>query len=122
MHYSKSHEWIRLNNSTAQVGVSGYAQKELGEIVYIELPKVGSKVKKGEEMAVLESTKAASDVYAPISGEIEAINDQVKNHPELVNESPEHDGWLVKIKVSDLSELDDLMQETQYLAYTQSKS
>lgn len=121
MHYTTSHEWVKLTNSTASVGVSGYAQKELGDIVYVELPKVGAQVKKGQEMAVLESTKAAADVYAPVSGKIEEVNQNVKDHPELINESPETEGWLVKIRLDDPNELNQLMEEEKYLSFTQSK-
>lgn len=114
MHFSDSHEWVKTTNSTATIGVSYYAQKELGDIVHIELPKVGAKVKKGQEIVVLESTKAAADVYAPVSGEVSEINTQLKQHPELINESPEKDGWLVRITLSNPTELEKLMDSHQY--------
>ncbi len=121
MHYTSSHEWVKVTNSTAQVGVSDFAQKELGDIVFIELPEVGRAVEKGDEVAVLESTKAAADVYAPISGVIEAVNEQLSNHPELINESPQEQGWLIKIKMKDPMELDQLMDQEKYESFTQSK-
>ncbi|MCH9632886.1 MAG: Glycine cleavage system H protein [Chlamydiae bacterium] len=114
MHYSDSHEWVKITNSTATVGVSQYAQKELGDIVHIELPKVGVQIKRGQEMAVLESTKAAADVYAPVSGEIAEINTQLQDHPELINESPEDKGWLIRINLGDPTEMESLMDETTY--------
>lgn len=121
MHYSKSHEWVKVVNSTATIGVSDFAQKELGDIVYIELPEKGAEVKTGKELVVLESTKAAADVYAPISGEIEEVNVGLKDHPEWINESPADQGWLVKIKIKDPSELDHLMDETQYQEFIKAK-
>lgn len=121
MHYTSSHEWVKVTNSTAKVGVSHFAQKELGDIVYIELPQVGRRVEKGAEIAVLESTKAAADVYAPVSGEIEEVNDQLVDHPELINESAEDQGWLIKIKMKDPSELDELMDEEKYGQFTGTK-
>ena len=114
MHYSDSHEWVKVTNSTATVGVSQYAQKELGDIVHVELPKVGAQIKKGQEMAVLESTKAAADVYAPVSGEIAEVNLELQAHPELINESPEDSGWLIRIELSDSTELETLMDRDKY--------
>lgn len=114
MHYSDSHEWVKVTDSTATIGVSEYAQKELGDIVHVELPKVGSTVKKGQEMAVLESTKAAADVYAPISGEISQVNHLLESHPEIINESSEDKGWLIRITMKDLKELEKLMDSDQY--------
>ncbi len=114
MHYTDSHEWVKVVNSTATVGVSHFAQKELGDIVHIELPKVGAHVRKGQEIAVLESTKAAADVYAPLTGEIVEVNSQLKNHPELINEAAENEGWLLRIKIKDPVELEKLMDRKQY--------
>lgn len=121
MHYTKSHEWVKVVNSTAVVGVSDFAQKELGDIVYIELPDTAQKVEASKEIVVLESTKAAADVYAPVSGEIEEVNENLKNHPELINEDPEKEGWLVKIKMSDPNQLNDLMDKEQYEKFIQAK-
>ena len=120
MHYTESHEWVKVTDSTASVGVSQYAQNELGDIVHIELPKVGSQVKKGQEMAVLESTKAAADVYAPISGEITEVNQLLLNHPEIINESAEDKAWLVKIFMKDPAELESLMDHRQYEGFIKS--
>ena len=114
MHYSDSHEWVKVTNSTATVGVSQYAQKELGDIVHIELPKVGAAVKKGQEIVVLESTKAAADVYCPVSGEVAEVNRELVDHPELINESPEDTGWLVRITLKDPTELESLMDQETY--------
>ncbi len=114
MQYSDSHEWVKITNSTATVGVSQYAQKELGDIVHIELPKVGAHIKKGQEMAVLESTKAAADVYSPVSGEIAEVNKELVDHPELINESPEDTGWLIRVTLNDPTELESLMDNAAY--------
>ena len=115
MKYTDSHEWIFVDGETAAVGISAHAQKELGEVVFIQLPKVGDKFKAGNEVAVLESTKAAADIYCPVSGTIVAINEDVKENPNILNTSPEKDGWLFKIALSDLSELDTLLCDQQYL-------
>lgn len=116
MKYTESHEWIEINNGIATVGVTDHAQKELGDIVYVELPSVGKDVKAGEEAAVLESTKAAADVYAPISGTIVEVNKTLADASELINKSPERDGWIFKLKVVNPSELDKLMDEQSYKA------
>lgn len=114
MKYSESHEWIDVKNSIGTVGVTHYAQKELGDIVYVELPKVGKIVQKGQEASVLESTKAAADVYTPVSGEIMEVNSHLATHPELVNTSAEKEGWLFKIKLSQPAELSELMDRETY--------
>ncbi len=121
MHYTQSHEWVKVTNSTGTIGVSDFAQKELGDIVYIELPEIGSEIQAGKEIVVLESTKAAADVYAPISGVVEEVNPNLKDHPELINESPGVEGWLIKIKIKDPTELDSLMDEEQYQEYIKVK-
>lgn len=115
MKYTESHEWVKIENGIGIIGVTNHAQKELGEIVYIELPKVGSQVKAKDESVVLESTKAAADVYAPISGTILEVNSSLAESPNLVNESPEDKGWLFKIKPSNVQELDSLMDVSEYL-------
>lgn len=112
--FSDSHEWVDVQNGVGTVGVTEYAQKELGDIVYVELPTVGKSVKAGEEAVVLESTKAAADVYSPISGEILEVNNKLTEASELVNESAETDGWLFKIKLNNETELDTLMDSEQY--------
>src|SRR5688500_16653619 len=106
MKFTESHEWIEVHSNVGVVGITDYAQKELDDIVYIELPKVGKHVKAGEEAAVLESTKAAADVYSPVSGTIIEVNQSLVTASELVNRSPEKEGWLFKIKLSDPQELD----------------
>lgn len=112
--FTETHEWVRVEDEIATVGVTHHAQEELGDIVYVELPEVGESVKKGEEVAVLESTKAAADVYPPVSGEIVAVNEALEDDSSLVNQSAESEGYLLKIKLSDPSELDGLLTEDEY--------
>jgi len=115
--YTKDHEWIRLDGDTASVGISNYAQAQLGDIVYVELPAIGKRLGKGEEAAVVESVKAASEVYAPVGGEVIAVNGELEGKPGTVNEDAENTGWFLKLKVADAAELDDLMSEDQYKAF-----
>ncbi len=118
LYYTSSHEWLKLDdNAVATVGISDFAQSELGDVVYVELPEAGSMVNARDEVSVIESVKTASDIYAPVSGEIVAVNEELENSPESVNTSPYDDGWLFKIKLSDESELDDLLSAE---AYTES--
>jgi glycine cleavage system H protein len=112
--YTESHEWIALNGNIGTVGITKYAQEELGEIVYIELPEIERDVLKGEESAVLESTKAAADVYAPVSGKIIEINPLLVSSQEALHTSPEESSWLYKIALKDLSEFKELMEEDEY--------
>jgi glycine cleavage system H protein len=114
MKFTQTHEWIELEDDIAKIGVSQFAQKELGEIVYVELPKVGKSLKQGEEAAVLESTKAAADVYSPLSGTIVEVNSRLSEHSELINQSPEKEGWIFKLKLSQPAELNQLMDRTTY--------
>lgn len=118
MKYTESHEWVNVNsgNEIVSVGVTDHAQKELGEIVYVELPEVGKEVKAGAEAAVLESTKAAADVYAPVSGIIVAVNEQLKTSADLINRSAENEGWIFKIKMTAPKELEALMDKSAYHA------
>lgn len=118
MKYTESHEWVDLQPGAkiATVGVTNHAQKELGEIVYVELPQIGKSVSGGAEAAVLESTKAAADVYAPISGTIVEVNTRLKEAPELINQSPEKEGWIFKIQPNAPTELQKLMSLTEYQA------
>lgn len=116
MKYTESHEWIDIKDGFGIVGVTHFAQKELGDIVYVELPIVGKKIKKGEEVAVLESTKAAADVYTPVSGTIVEVNTSLSNESSLVNRSPEKEGWIFKLSLEDLRELDSLMKADEYHA------
>lgn len=114
MRFTDSHEWIRLDKDIGTVGITDYAQKELGEIVYIELPRIGKRVKAGEEVVVLESTKAAADGYTPVSGEIVAINQKLFDFIHLINTSAEAEGWLFKIKLSDQKEWENLLERKDY--------
>ncbi|MFA6915606.1 MAG: glycine cleavage system protein GcvH [Parachlamydiales bacterium] len=117
MKYTPSHEWIETKpQDYAIVGITDYAQKELGDIVYIELPKVGRLVKAGEQICVLESTKAAADVYSPVSGTVTEVNDQLKDNSSLVNSDAEGSGWLYKIDLSAPNELDSLLDQDAYQA------
>lgn len=112
--YTESHEWIEIEGPIGTVGVTDYAQKELGDIVYVELPQVGKKVSKGGEAAVLESTKAAADVYSPISGTILEVNDELSTEAQKVNESPEKGGWLFKVQLDSPEEISTLMTWEDY--------
>ena len=115
MRYTESHEWISLKGKIGTVGITDYAQKELGSIVFIELPKVGQKLKAGEEACVLESTKAAADVYAPVSGKIVEVNEPLRSAPAHVNQSAEMNGWLFRMELTDPHEWEKLMTREQYL-------
>jgi len=116
--FTESHEWVEINDESglAFVGITAHAQKELGEIVYIELPKVGTQVQAGEEVAVLESTKAAVDISSPVTGEVVSVNERAKENTDLVNSAPESEGWLFKIKVAKEAPLAELLDHVQYLA------
>ena len=117
MHFTKDHEWIRLDGDTATVGISDYAAKALGDVVFVELPEIGDAVDQGGEIAVVESVKAASEVYAPVAGEVTAVNDALEGAPETVNAGPTGDGWFIKMTVVDKGQLDALMDEAAYKAY-----
>ncbi len=114
MRYTESHEWVLCKGNIATIGITPYAQKELGEIVYVELPPLGKIVRAKEEMCVLESTKAAVDIYAPVSGKVVAVNDLLKKTPTLINQKAEKEGWLFQIECANLKELDSLMSEKEY--------
>lgn len=120
--YSKDHEYIRVEGDTGTIGISDYAQSQLGDVVFVELPKIGKAVKAGSEAAVVESVKAASDVYAPVSGEVTAVNNELEGQPGIVNEDAQGRGWFMKIKLSNVSELDGLMSEDEYKAFLASMS
>jgi glycine cleavage system H protein len=115
--YTKDHEWVRLDGDTATVGISKHAAEQLGDVVFVELPEVGKRVEKGKGAAVVESVKAASEVYAPVSGEVVEVNPKLADAPQTVNESAEGEGWFLKLKVADRSELDGLMDEAAYRDY-----
>jgi glycine cleavage system H protein len=113
-HYTKEHEWVRAEGGEAAVGISSYAQEQLGDIVFVELPEVGKSLKKGDIAAVVESVKAASEVYAPASGEVVAVNEALGDDPGLVNRNPEDGGWFFKLKLANAGELDGLMDSGAY--------
>ena len=112
--YSKEHEWVRLEGDVATVGISQFAQEQLGDVVFVELPDIGKAVVQNDDVAVVESVKAASEVYAPVSGEVIEVNAELEDDPELVNRAPTGEGWFMKIKISDPSQLDDMMDEAAY--------
>ena len=114
VYFTKEHEWVSVDGDTATVGISNHAQEQLGDIVFAEVPEAGRKLTKGQEAAVVESVKAASDVYAPVSGEVTEGNAAVADDPALVNSDPEGAGWFFKLKLSDPGELDGLMDEAAY--------
>lgn len=115
LRYGEDHEWVRLEGDKVRVGIDDYAQDQLGDIVFVELPQVGTAFKKGEEFATVESVKAVSECYMPVSGEIIAVNTTLEASPELVNKSPYNEGWLVEVRPDDVSEMDTLMTNTEYL-------
>ena len=117
--YTREHEWIRIEDDTATVGITFYAQEQLGDVVFVELPEADTAADQGAEVAVVESVKAASDIYAPVTGTIIESNAELSDRPELVNEDPENDGWFCKMNLSDTSELEDLLDETDYQAFIQ---
>ena len=112
--YLDSHEWVRRQNGTARIGISDFAQDELGDVVFVELPSEGDELTKGDDFGVIESIKAVSDLYAPVSGTVTAVNDELVEEPELVNESPFGEGWMIELELSDESELDDLLSPEEY--------
>jgi glycine cleavage system H protein len=114
--FSKEHEWIRLEGDVATVGITAYAQEHLGDLVFVELPETGKRFDKGAPVAVVESVKAASDVYAPVSGEVLETNEEIVAKPALVNSDPLGAGWFFKIKISNLADIDELMDEAAYQA------
>lgn len=118
--YTKDHEYIRIDGETGVVGITDYAQQQLGDVVYVELPSVGKAVEKGGEAAVVESVKAASEVYAPVSGEVVEVNGDLEGAPGTVNEDPSGRGWFMKIRLKDKGELDALLTEEQYQEFLKS--
>jgi glycine cleavage system H protein len=117
LYFTKDHEWISVEGGSATVGITDYAQAQLGDVVFVEVPPAGTKVAKGKEAAVVESVKAASDVYAPVSGDVTEGNGALEADPSLVNSSPEADGWFFKLTLSDPGELDGLMDTAAYKAF-----
>ena len=114
--YTKEHEWVEVDGDTATVGITNHAQESLGDIVFIDLPTVGKEVKSNEELCVIESVKAASDIYAPIDGEVIEINNNLNDDASIVNQDPEKDGWIFKMKIADPSQYNNLMSLDEYLA------
>ncbi|MCX7122050.1 MAG: glycine cleavage system protein GcvH [Gammaproteobacteria bacterium] len=115
LHYTESHEWVRLeNDDTVVIGITEHAQHELGDLVFVELPDMNLSLEQGDEMTVIESVKTAADVYAPISGEIVEVNQQLESRPELINQDPYGEGWICRIKPSNIEELDDLLDADAY--------
>ncbi|MBM3516833.1 MAG: glycine cleavage system protein GcvH [Alphaproteobacteria bacterium] len=117
LHFSRDHEWIAVEDGVGTVGITDYAQEQLGDVVYVELPEVGRRVERGGEAAVVESVKAASEVYAPVSGEVVAVNEALVKQPALVNQSPLGEGWFMKLRLSRLAEIDDLMDAEGYATH-----
>jgi glycine cleavage system H protein len=120
--YTKEHEWVRLDGEIATVGISDHAQAQLGDIVFVELPEVGRTVSRGDAMAVVESVKAASDIYAPVAGEVVEANEKLNDDPALVNSGAESDGWFCRIRVADAGEVNQLMDAGAYKAFAESVS
>ena len=118
--YTEDHEWISVDGDSATVGITDYAQEQLGEVVFIELPDIDKEVNKGDESAVIESVKAAGELKTPASGTVTEVNETLNDEPGKVNEDPAGDGWFFKIKISDASELDGLMDQSAYDAYVES--
>ena len=117
--FTEDHEWVRVEGETGTVGISDYAQEQLGDVVFVELPDIGKTIAKGDEAAVVESVKAASEVYAPIEGEVTQVNEALNDNPGLINSDAQGDGWFLKIKVTDASQLDALMDEAAYKTYVE---
>jgi glycine cleavage system H protein len=112
--YTENHEWILVDDNTATIGITDFAQHELGDIVFVELPEIDSEYEKGDSFCVVESTKAASDVYAPLSGEVIEVNEDLEDNPEKINEDCYKEGWICRIELSDSDELDDLLDNDEY--------
>jgi glycine cleavage system H protein len=122
LRFTPDHEWIRLENGIATVGITAFAQEKLGDLVFAELPNVGAKLDKGAVAATVESVKAAADVYAPVAGEVTAVNDRLAEEPGLVNSEPTGDGWLFKMKPASPAEIEALLDESAYTALTEAEN
>lgn len=122
MKYTDQHEWVSVDGDVATIGISSYAAEQLGDVVFVELPEIGRSVAQSDEAAVVESVKAASEVYAPVSGEVVEVNGTLVDAPETVNEDPQGKGWFVKVKLSDAAELDKLMDEAAYKTFLEGLS
>jgi len=117
LRYSEEHEWVSVDGDVATVGISNFAQEQLGDVVFVELPEIGRSVSRGDEVAVVESVKAASEVYTPLSGEVVEVNGALVDEPAKVNESPEADGWFFRLRMSDAAEVDELMDAAAYKTF-----
>jgi len=115
--YTKDHEWVRTEGNTAVVGITDYAQKQLGEVVFVDLPEIGREVNQGEEFAVVESTKAASDICAPVSGTVTEVNEMLSDSPDTINRDPHGDGWIAKLTLADPTEINALLDADAYDAF-----
>jgi len=113
-HYTKDHEWIKVENEEAVVGITDFAQKQLGDVVYVELPEVGTTFEFHQSLGVIESVKAVSDIYSPVSGDVVAVNEDLDGSPEMVNEDPHGKGWIIRLKLKDETEIEKLMSATEY--------
>ncbi len=122
MRYTRDHEWIRLDGNVGIIGITAYAQSQLGDVVFVDLPEIGKHVSKGAEAAVVESVKAASEVYAPVTGDVIDVNAALEGAPATVNQDAEGDGWFLKLKLTNLAEYDELMTEEQYKSYLETIS
>jgi len=120
--YTKDHEWIRVDGNMGTMGITDFAQKQLGDVVYVDLPEIGTKAKKKDTLVAVESVKAASDVYAPASGEVIEVNKILSSEPGIVNKSPTKDGWMLKLKLSNLKDLDDLLDENAYKKHVETEA
>ncbi len=120
--YSREHEWVRVEENTALIGITDFAQAELGDVVYVELPEVGTEVEANNTFGVVESVKAVSDLFAPVSGVVTEANTTLEDEPELVNSDPYEDGWMIRVEMKDESELSDLLEADSYRAYTEEES
>ena len=120
--YSREHEWVKVEGNVAIIGITEFAQSELGDVVYVELPEAGSAVEANSTFGVVESVKAVSDLYAPVSGSVREVNTQLEDEPELVNSDPYEDGWMIRVEMSDTSELDDLLGTDEYKTFIEEES
>jgi glycine cleavage system H protein len=119
--YTKEHEWIRVDEEVGTIGITDYAQRELGDVVFVELPKVGDHITANESFGTIESVKAVSEIFAPVDGEVVAVNTRLQNNPELVNTDPHGEAWLIRVRLSDRRDTDKLMSAEEYEAYIQEK-
>jgi glycine cleavage system H protein len=120
--YAKSHEYVHAEGDVATIGITDYAQKELGDVVFVELPQVGSQLEAADELGSIESVKAVSELFSPVSGEVVEVNERLKDKPELVNTDPHGDGWMIRVRMSDATEVDELMTAEEYEEYIETES